>query len=474
MNLIEFASDPALDRDSKLTIELLIDRMASRLDDYDYNAASQRQASRTKDNCVPLVDLAMLERVYPLLVETKWLNLQNSKPKLKSLTPIQFLTNLETLIVSDNAIQDLSPLMHLEKLRSLHLTCNPVERIDVLSHIKSIRELQLLEVPIKDLSPLAKLPQLEELAISTPLIGAFDKRDQYPALKYLGLTGWEALPVPLDDLPELPSLLEISGLETATLGGIERFSSLVNLTNLSGEFDDVAPVGRLQRLTHLNILNCQVADLAPLARHPSLVDIRISSDRITRVDALMDLPKACEIHVSGQAIKEPARKKLQSVSRSWDEEFLTLQPIAEPDSRVKIVTKAEFDRYDVHESYGLNGWNGNRLMLSSEADWLETKMSSRLDAFLDEEEDYYLPSRVRYARSTTLVLYTEKAVTQIGRVVNEIQQALCCAKNPWIVYFQSDMFESGSEWPNFVSWIYPDHIMAQQEDADRIRRHLES
>lgn len=499
MTLLEYAACGTLEPEARRTIECLLGRVAWRLDQADQKAISEIEARRqseeqTKKFDLNLLrklfpwlgigsrsvgrdaelDLELLGRAFPWISQLTFLNLSHSSPKLRSLEPIGHLPNVKSLYVSNNEIQDLSPLRSLKCLEVLDASGNPLRSLDPLVDVPSLRELVIDNPSIKDLSPLDRLKTLEELTINVSMVEAFAKCKALSELKYLHVNSIFGSIESLERFPPMPRLLEISGLHVDSLKGLEQFPTLLNLTNISGEFDDLTPVASLPQLTHFNALSCECDSLEPISGLSLLRDIGISSDRISQIDIMLELPKACKIHVGSQSLSESEQKKLASAVRSWDAEFLAHQSNAQPNPRIEIVSKAEFNRYDGQEPYGVEGWDGNRRMISSEADWLEDRLETRLNDFLEEQEDYYLPGKVRHARSTTVVLYSEKAVRELSRVVGEIQQILGTAQNSWIVYLHSDMFESGSDWPDFMVWVYPDHVQAQQKDADLIQRHLES
>jgi hypothetical protein len=54
-----------------------------------------------------------------------------------------------------------------------------------------------------------------------------------------------------------------------------------------------------------------------------------------------------------------------------------------------------------------------------------------------------------------------------AKLVTQMQQVLCNAKNDWILYFQSE----GTD-PEFIVWVYPNKIMVSHEYEDRVRRLL--
>ncbi|MEW4566153.1 leucine-rich repeat domain-containing protein [Bremerella sp. JC770] len=474
MTLLEYADSGTLDPGAQSTIECLLSSVAWLLEQEDREAIEAIHARNQSDEPMTKLDLGLLGRAFPWISQMKRLNLSRSSPKLQSLEPIRHLPNLKSLNVSNNAIQDLSPLSSLNNLKVLDVSGNPLQSLESLANLRALTELAIDDVPVRDLSPIEQLSNLEELTLGISIIDTFCKCQQLPSLKYLNIQAMfgSGSVESFRQFPSMPKLLEIVGLNVDSLEGLERFPSIVNLTNIEGDFDDLTPLADLPYLTHFNALRCRCSGPEVLTRLSSLRDISIASDQITNVDALVELSRVCEVCINGSYVSDSQYPANESIGESWDKEFLGMQPISTPRLELRIVTQNEFERFDGNESYGIEDWDGNRRMISSEVDWLDNKIGIGLSDFLDNGEDYYLPTQVKYARSTTVVLYSEKAVTVLERVVHEIQRVLCGAKNPWIVYLQSDLYESGSKWPNFIAWVYPDHLQAQELDAERIQRHL--
>ena len=88
-----------------------------------------------------------------------WIN-SNS---IKDLSPLEGLTNLTWLNLSQNNITDLSPLAELTNLTWLDIGGNNLSNISLVSGLINLTALRLWRNNIKDISPVADLTHLTEL-----------------------------------------------------------------------------------------------------------------------------------------------------------------------------------------------------------------------------------------------------------------------------------------------------------------------
>jgi Leucine-rich repeat (LRR) protein len=85
--------------------------------------------------------------------------------KIRDLSPLASLTDLEALYLGLNEIRDLSPLAGLSNLTYLNLYANRVSDVTPLSGLTGLDTLFLDRNKITKITPLAKLSKLEWLAV---------------------------------------------------------------------------------------------------------------------------------------------------------------------------------------------------------------------------------------------------------------------------------------------------------------------
>jgi len=83
--------------------------------------------------------------------------------KISDITPLKFLSNLESLRLAATLVKDLTPLSSLGKLDRLDIGRTPVSDLSPLTGCVNLTELQIDETEVTDLTPLSKLTKLEML-----------------------------------------------------------------------------------------------------------------------------------------------------------------------------------------------------------------------------------------------------------------------------------------------------------------------
>lgn len=109
--------------------------------------------------------------------------------KLRDISALSKLSQLESLRVSMNRVDDLTPLADLKKLDRLDLGYTQVTDVTPLAKLTTLTELQLDNTKVSDVSPLASLENLERLSLQRT-----DVRDLAPLkplakLKFLYIAG---------------------------------------------------------------------------------------------------------------------------------------------------------------------------------------------------------------------------------------------------------------------------------------------
>ena len=115
--------------------------------------ASIKSAAALKAAGVPLADI----------FENPRARSHARRLKLADLSPLQGLTNLQTLACPDTPVSDLSPLQDLANLQRLDCGETPVSDLSPLQGLANLQELRCSHTQVSDLSPLQGLANLQEL-----------------------------------------------------------------------------------------------------------------------------------------------------------------------------------------------------------------------------------------------------------------------------------------------------------------------
>ena len=180
--------------------------------------------------------------------------------RLRDLTPLAGLAQLEELEVEEAPLKSLVGIEELTGLRQLHLSQLPLERLDGLRHATKLEGLVLLF--------LYKLPSLHEVGALTEL-------------KKLSIDGSKRA-ADVDALSAL-SLLEELELVKVPVSSGEFLSGLTRLRRLIldsiGTLPSMAFLARLTSLEHCELPAIADGDMSVLLRLPRLFEVRFNSRR---------------------------------------------------------------------------------------------------------------------------------------------------------------------------------------------------
>ena len=208
------------------------------------------------------------------------LNLEDNR--VKDVTPLKHLDNLEDLSLRNNYITDLADInfdsiksLPLKRLSLRHNVVRPpgeeqirLSDISVLKHFKELEELELRDNHIENIAPLAELTGLKILDISQ---NPFEKGDISALKKLTGLVELNLRETNLKDLAPISGLNELIYLNIHSNPDLRTIAPVQNLAKLKTLIMRNVPVGKevefiapLKELNRLNLRNCNVSDLSVL------------------------------------------------------------------------------------------------------------------------------------------------------------------------------------------------------------------
>jgi hypothetical protein len=464
VSLLEYASSEGLTEDEIYTIELLIERVRSESDPGYWDEWSERSDAREVPGYKPHFQQDLLQPASGALMALTWMSFQRlrraARP-IRDITALRFLPKLAGLVLTDNEVVDIRSLQDCTELRRLILQRNPIRDISPLGRCQKLEQLECFDTPIEDFSVLQELPYLRTFSFSTAQVPAFRRIKCLPALQVLelDLDTFDSF----EGFPLMPELRVIRGAHVTNLRGLERFPKLENLVNLSGEFSSLEPLRELKQLTHMNA-SCRVRSLEPLASLFALRDLWLDTQE-TDLDLspLGGLPALHEVTIRCAGREPSTLERLRSELSSWDVEFASAQRRYTPSLELQIVDQGTFDRYDIHELFGVDDRDGNQGLLDSERGWLERNLEEVLLTDFTKDEDFIIPFQWGGGRSRTVVLLSERAIEAFPRLVLAMQDVLARADRDWIIYLQS-------EENDFVVWVYPDKILVTEEFVAIVRK----
>ncbi|EAD4232938.1 LPXTG cell wall anchor domain-containing protein, partial [Listeria monocytogenes] len=153
--------------------------------------------------------------------------------KIHSIAGLEYATNLQSIIVTNNSISDLSPLSNLKKLNGLELSSNNIYTIDFLSNSSEkwprLNYLYLGNNHITDLSPLLNVKHLVRVAAENQTIYLDDLQINQPTLSTPNI-------VKSYSNNFVPISIKSTGNEKGILSEDFATITLSNFSDQSGEF----------------------------------------------------------------------------------------------------------------------------------------------------------------------------------------------------------------------------------------------
>lgn len=202
-----------------------------------------------------------------------------------SLEDAAMLPNLEQLGAAAEKLRDISPLEGLENLNKVELKHNDIEDISVLGGLKSLAYVGINDNPVEDLSPLLSCPELAFLDLC-------DVRNYDPAV--------------------VGELGNFDYLDISNPTGSYRYLAGKTVLALSVSWTglvDLSLLENVDRLQSLNISHTAVSDLSPLRTHTELKSLNIAGTLVKDLTVLEELPVLEELILSEYQL--PAAEELK-------------------------------------------------------------------------------------------------------------------------------------------------------------------
>jgi Leucine-rich repeat (LRR) protein len=181
-----------------------------------------------------------------------------------SLNPIAKLANLKKLIFREGPkLKDISALNHLENLEVLYLQSDLVTDFSLVSNLKKLEDLQIQSVHLKDLTFLSQLKDLRSLLLHSKK-NVFDLK-------------------PLAQLNQLDQLhIEYNGL--TDISPVANMKALRHLYIGYNKITDLGPLSQLTNLATLRLTENPVRSLAPIASLP-LTHLEVMTGTVQKTEA---------------------------------------------------------------------------------------------------------------------------------------------------------------------------------------------
>jgi Leucine-rich repeat (LRR) protein len=182
------------------------------------------------------------------------------------------LKNLQKLNLRDNDVSDLTPLANLTRLEYLDLYSNMnIKSIQPLEHLTNLKTLILANVPVgEQTSVIANFKDLEHLNLRNCGIKDLGFLAGMDNLDYLNLYSDT-------EIQDIQILQEFTGLHTLILSNVSIGDQIVYLKDLT-------------HLRYLNLCNTDISDISSLSHLINLLYLNIhSNEKISSIEPLKNL-----------------------------------------------------------------------------------------------------------------------------------------------------------------------------------------
>ena len=205
------------------------------------------------------------------LGQLKELTITGTELTQDSLTAIGTLRALEKLTLSGCSLSSIAPLEYLSNLVYIDLSNNTLRNIDVFSGFTRLQEIYMSANALTELDAMSDLKELKILDVSS------------------------------NSLQSLKPLFGITGL-TELLAGNNAFEDIAGLGALTGltklnlsqnVLSDISPISGCTALTELNVANNELKDISVVAQLTSLVRLDFSHNNVST------FPEFTKDHVLG-------------------------------------------------------------------------------------------------------------------------------------------------------------------------------
>ncbi len=209
----------------------------------------------------------------------------SDNPLITDLDPIDQLTELKMLKVSNTVISDLFPVRSLTRLLVLNISNTRIGDLEPIRYNTRIRELYADSTLIESLEPIADFAALEILYASGSRVMDLNPLRRLSLLKEIRIDDTPVRDIaPLSDLPAL-EILSISGTQVDALEAIRYMISLRRLSFKNTGIDRLSALSGLANLQVIDADQSRIADLIPLGDIPALEKVYCDQTGITRAHA---------------------------------------------------------------------------------------------------------------------------------------------------------------------------------------------
>ncbi len=233
---------------------------------------------------------------------------------IKEIKGLEHLTNLQTLILSNNRIREIKGLENLNNLKELNLENNWIIEITGLENLINLQELYLADNEIEMIEGMENVKNLKILSLSTNKIKVIEGLEHLINLQELYLNGpdyWSAEVGKGNFITEIKGLENLAYLQRLDLGenqikdikGLEHLTNLKELNLYGNQIQKIKGLDTLVMLRELNLHNNQIKELEGLTNIKNLQNLYLNNNCIFEIKGLENLKNLQELDLSANPIR---------------------------------------------------------------------------------------------------------------------------------------------------------------------------
>ena len=354
----------------------------------------------------------------------------------------------------------------------------------------------VLHQPWPEVRALGSWPALRELHFHGNLLSLAEV-ESLPAVEMLQAKAGSLTSTPLRDLRTFPALPKVKRMElhkTASLAGIERFGSVVNL-ELGGMFTDLSPLVGLTNVTFLKLEGEQFSDLRPLAQMPKLRELVLLRERPLDLSPLAEAPHLRRVQFERCAFMRMEVASLNAGLPPEADDFLAPEPRPlgplkfyvkgkENEAAQAYFTKRSREVVEVREKF----YAGDLALNQAEARTFLGALHADMTALLGRGWGLVQFSQATTAGGTLLNFKRYQDTTRIREIVQLLRERSARSRFPWhftlMVEPHGDMsyemeqlreLEEKAKEPEghwLAKYVEPESVL--EESAEEARRYREN
>ncbi len=453
-NFLTWVTNPQRTNDELFTVELLLERMRcwqhwpfrDRSLPFDQHQAAKKERMRNPAYrpSLPLDELEALQERADTV--TYFAGDAMSDRPVRDVTALPFFPALVNLHLTHTELADLSPLGHLPEVDWLTLMEKPdfvpSEPWDFaqlgakpkLAHVHlSLRQ------PWPNLAAIATWPAAREFIYNGNLL-ALEEVETLPGSEMVRAQKWVGAAVSLRNLKRFPAMPKVKRLHlepTASLAGIERYPTLLNL-EIGGEFTDLTPLEALANVTFLKLTSEHFTDLGPLTRMPKLRELVFVREKPIDLSKLTDAPQLRRVAFERCATMRTEVAALNAGLPPEADDFLaeTQRPLGrlkfylidrENELALKYQTGRSTELREMRDRY----YAGDEALEKAEARCFLTNLFAELTALLGPRWGFVQVDFATKAGHVLLAFRRYKDTIRIREIIDLLRRLSARARFPW-------------------------------------------